>query len=318
MKQYNGNQDALIVYYRAHETDTEWTWLAQYDGNIESWALQTLSLPNPSATYRLAFVGYAMGGWGICVDDVDVRGERTAFPLEITTPTLLPEGTNQVLYPPVTLAATGGTLLPYTWRVVTSDILPPGLTLDPNTGVISGTPTQAGLYTFGVTVQDANSVATTGEFSLRIRSGSMTPFEEWKSIFFPLPDSYLGDDADQSGDGIANLLKYGMGLNPTNQNLGIYILGGLTNLVGAPNVADGRYLYLGYRRSLAATDLDFFVKGKTDLGNVGQLWLTNNVVELTPWTVGEAGVWSWVYNVHTTPATNAPQRFLRLEVELKP
>jgi len=318
MKQYNGKQDALIVYYRAHETDTEWTWLAQYDSNVENWTVKTLTLPNPSATYRLAFVGYALGGWGICIDDVDVRGERTAFPLEFLTPTLLPEGTNQVLYPPVTLEATGGTLLPYTWRVVTSDILPPGLTLDPNTGVISGTPTQAGLYTFGITVQDANSVATTGEFSLRIRGGSMTPFEEWKSLYFPLPDSYLGDDADQSGDGIANLLKYGMGLNPTNQNLGIYILGGLTNLVGESNVADGRYLYLGYRRSLSATDLDFFVKGKTDLGNVGELWLTNNVAELTPWTVGEAGVWSWVYNVHTTPATNAPQRFLRLEVELKP
>ena len=329
MKRYLNNlnnQDWLSIWYRTNEQGS-WNVLTNYDADYFSgtnatvftkWTHQTFNLPDPTATYRIAFVGSARGGWGICIDDVDVRGERTAPPLAITTLTLLPEGTNQVLYAPVTLEATGGTLLPYTWRVVTSDILPPGLTLDPNSGVISGTPTQAGLYTFGVTVQDANSVATTSEFSIRIRSGSMTPFEEWKSIFFPLPDSYLGDDADQSGDGIANLLKYGMGLNPTNQNLGIYILGGLTNLVGESNVADGRYLYLGYRRSLSATDLDFFVKGKTDLGNVGELWLTNNVPELTPWTVGEAGVWSWVYNVHTTPATNAPQRFLRLEVELKP
>ena len=329
MKRYLNNlnnQDWLSIWYRANEQGS-WNVLTNYDADYFSgtnatvftkWTHQTFNLPDPSATYRIAFVGSARGGWGICIDDVDIRGERTAPPLAITTLTLLPEGTNQVLYAPVTLEATGGTALPYTWRVVTSDILPPGLTLDPSTGVISGTPTQAGLYTFGLTVQDANSVATTGEFSLRIRSGSMTPFEEWKSLYFPLPDSYLGDDVDQSGDGIANLLKYGMGLNPTNQNLGIYILGGLTNLVGKSNVADGRYLYLGYRRSLSATDLDFFVKGKTDLGNVGELWQTNNVVELTPWTVGEVGVWSWVYNVHTTPATNAPQRFLHLEVELKP
>jgi M6 family metalloprotease-like protein len=329
MKRYQNNlnnQDWLSIWYRTDEQGS-WNLLKNYDADYFSdtnatvfttWTHQTFNLPNPSATYRIAFVGSVRAGWGICIDDVDVRGERTAFPLEITTPTLLPEGTNQVLYPPVTLEATGGTLLPYTWRVVTSDILPPGLTLDPNTGVISGTPTQAGLYNFGVTVQDANNVATTTEFTLRIQSGNMTPFETWKALYFPLPDSYLGDDVDQSGDGIANLLKYGMGLNPTNQNLGIYILGGLTNLVGASNVADGRYLYLGYRRSLSATDLDFFVKGKTDLANPGDLWLTNNVAELTPWTVGEAGVWSWVYNVHTTPATNAPQRFLRLEVELKP
>lgn len=314
MKQYNGKQDALIVYYRAHETDTEWTWLAQYESNVTNWTQQTLQLPNPSATYRLAFVGYALGGWGICIDDVDVRGERSAPPLAISTARLLPEGTNQVVYPPVTLQATGGTALPYTWRIVASDILPTGLTLDQNTGILSGTPTRPGLYTFGVTVQDANSVATTSDFTLRIRGVGMTPFEEWKSFYFPLPDTYWGDDQDQSGDGIPNLIKYGMGLNPTIRNTGVYIRGGLTNLVGEANVPDGRYLYLGYRRSLSATDVDFFVKGKTDLGNLAELWSTNNVVELTPWTVGEAGAWSWVYNVHTTPATNAPQRFIRLEV----
>lgn len=316
------NQDWVSIWYRSQEQGS-WNVLTNYDADyfsgtnatkFSAWTPITLKLPAPSATYRIAFVGSVRGGWGICIDDVDVRGERTAPPLAITTPQLLPEGTNQVLYPPVTLQATGGTLLPYTWRVVTSDILPPGLTLDQNTGVISGTPTQSGYYTFGVTVQDANSVATTTDFTLRIRSNGLTPFEEWKSFYFPLPDSYLGDDQDQSGDGIPNLIKYGMGLNPTNQNLGIYILGGLTNLLGEANVPDGNYLYLGYRRSLSATDVDFFVKGKTDLANPGDLWLTNNIVELAPWSVGEPGVWSWVYNVHTTPSTNAPQRFLRLEI----
>jgi M6 family metalloprotease-like protein len=313
MKKYDNCQDNLEIYYRTQDAG-QWTLLKIYTNSVPNWTQQTISLPNPSATYRLRFTGYAMGGWGICIDDVDVRGEKTAPPLAITTSVLLPEGTNQVLYPPVTLIATNATLLPYTWRVVASDILPPGLILNPDTGIISGTPTQYGLYTFGVTVQDANSVYTTSNMTLRIQSGSMKPFDIWKATYFPLPGDYLGDDQDQSRDGIPNLIKYGMGLNPTIQNTGVYILGGLTNLVGEGNVANGRYLYLGYRRSLTAIDLDFFVKGTTNLSDGAMGWMTNNIVELMPRIVGETNVWSWVYNIHTTPITNAPQRFLRLEV----
>jgi len=325
MKKYT-KQDWLRVYYRTHEAG-EWKILAAYDADyflninailFSSWTQQTFQLPEPTATYRLKFEGIARGGWGICIDDVDVRGEKLGSPLEILPPTLLPEGTNLVSYPPVTLVATNGTRLPYTWRKVVSDLLPPGLTLEANTGILSGTPTQAGLYTFGVTVQDANYLAATTNFTLRIRSSGMTPLQEWLATYFSASGSYLGDGADQSGDGIPNLIKYGMGLNPTNKNTGVYIRGVLTNLVGSASVANGYYPYLGYRRSLTATDVNFFVKGKTNLANVAELWLTNNIVELTPWIVGETDVWSWVYNVHTTPVTNAPQRFLRLEVERKP
>ncbi|MGC0423389.1 putative Ig domain-containing protein [Embleya sp. AB8] len=49
------------------------------------------------------------------------------------------------------LAAQGGTA-PYHW--VADDPLPPGLTLDPDTGAISGTPTAPGETGFGVTVSD--------------------------------------------------------------------------------------------------------------------------------------------------------------------
>jgi len=325
MKPYLGYQDWLTVSYRSHE-DGAWIPLAVYDTKYFSasnavlfltWTNITLALPEPSATYKLKFEGTVRGGWGICVDDLVVLGERTAPPLVITTPDPLPEGTNGVVYPDFTLEATGGTLLPYSWRIVTSDIFPPGLTLNPTNGIISGTPTQYGIYTFGVTVQDANNVTTTQQYTLQILSGGLTPFETWKSLYFPTLGSYLGDAADQSGDGIPNLIKYGMGLNPTNLNTGTYILGGLTNVVGAPPIADGNYLYFVYRRSLTATDLDFFVKGKTNLADVAELWTTNNIVQVTPWTVGETGVWSWVTNLHTTPMTNAPQRFLRLEVQLQ-
>lgn len=55
-----------------------------------------------------------------------------------------------------TFTATGGTT-PYTWHLV-SGAFPTGLALDPNTGVLSGTPSAAGAFTFVVRVQDVNGI----------------------------------------------------------------------------------------------------------------------------------------------------------------
>ena len=46
---------------------------------------------------------------------------------------------------------------PFTWSI-NGGTLPPGLTLDPSTGLLSGTPTAAGTYPFDVRIVDANTV----------------------------------------------------------------------------------------------------------------------------------------------------------------
>jgi hypothetical protein len=91
-----------------------------------------------------------------------------APPLQIST-TPLPAGTVGVPYSR-DLPAQGGTP-PYTWSVVTNiDELPPGLTLDttaPNfTNVLTGTPTQAGTFTFPMQVQDAQDNTVTGTVTI--------------------------------------------------------------------------------------------------------------------------------------------------------
>ena len=73
-------------------------------------------------------------------------------PLSITT-TQLPSGTQGVGYS-ATLTGSGG-LRPYNWSI-SSGALPPGLTLDAASGVISGTPTANGVYSFTIQLTDAN------------------------------------------------------------------------------------------------------------------------------------------------------------------
>src|SRR5271165_2442545 len=76
-----------------------------------------------------------------------------AAPLNITTPNPLPVGAIGDAYREG-LAATGGQQ-PYTWTI-DSGALPPGLSLTPD-GVISGTPTTVGNYSFTLRVTDSQS-----------------------------------------------------------------------------------------------------------------------------------------------------------------
>ena len=90
-------------------------------------------------------------------------------PLTITTDELL-EGRRNRFYTD-TLEASEGTK-PYTWLTPENPDLPAGLTLDPATGVISGTPTATSDRRHDFTVQDSTGQTTTKELRLRIRSNN--------------------------------------------------------------------------------------------------------------------------------------------------
>jgi hypothetical protein len=72
-------------------------------------------------------------------------------PLIITTASPLPQGTDHVAYTSYQLTAAGGTT-PYTWSK--SGALPRGMKLS-SSGILSGTPTRTGTFTFTAKVHDS-------------------------------------------------------------------------------------------------------------------------------------------------------------------
>ncbi len=63
--------DEISVMYRTSEAE-DWILIEQYPYATNGWQSETLELPNPSATYQIAFVGTSNGAEGAYVDDVAV------------------------------------------------------------------------------------------------------------------------------------------------------------------------------------------------------------------------------------------------------
>ncbi len=92
-------------------------------------------------------------------------------PLTITSSPSLPSGTVGVAYS-FTLAASGG-VPPYTWSMPSGQ-LAAGLLLNSTNGAVTGTPTQAGRFSFRIEVEDSSSPVqtATANLSMTISSSS--------------------------------------------------------------------------------------------------------------------------------------------------
>lgn len=115
------------------------------------------------------------GTWTFRIRVIDSTGAVTSrlftltigapLPLQVTTPGTLPNAKKNVAYSK-TLAATGGTFLYIKWVKIWGT-LPPGLQVS-TAGVISGTPTAAGTWTFRIRVIDSSGAVTSRLFSLKV------------------------------------------------------------------------------------------------------------------------------------------------------
>ncbi|TAL45490.1 MAG: hypothetical protein EPN91_02430 [Salinibacterium sp.] len=115
----------------------------------------------PTATGSFEFILRAMDARGCYLDNeyLIAIGCSTIT----VSPTSLAAASVDASYSD-TVSASGG-VAPYTFAVTTGT-LPSGLSLDPDTGIISGTPTGAGSHTFTITATDANGCTGHREYVL--------------------------------------------------------------------------------------------------------------------------------------------------------
>ena len=152
-----------------------------------------------------------------------------------TGPALLfaapPSGEANVAYSSQ-LTVTGGTS-PFTWSV-SSGSLPPGLTLNASTGLLSGTPTTAGTYTFTVKVTDASGLTDSKPVTLTIIPGpSMTfapPPGGWTNTVYGYTLTETGGTSPYTWSVSSGSLPPGISLSPDG------------NLSGTPT-ATGTYSF---------------------------------------------------------------------------
>jgi len=199
-----------------------------------------------------------------------------------------------------------------TTPVITSGPLPMGATLSASSGgkaTLSWTPTSAQTGSFPVSfIAGEGSLSTTKAITLTVGTG--TKLQNWKQKYFPgiTDPNIIGDGANPAGDGLSNLLKYALNLDPTQQeaNSGI--------LIGTIQANGHTYLTLTYVAITDDPNLAYTVVGSNSPTGTSSPWMvqTQNI------TVSQTGVAANMQRFEVQDSqpidTGSPRRFLELQV----
>ena len=152
-----------------------------------------------------------------------------------------------------------------------------------------------------------SAVNTGGESnnSTEVAALPLSPIQSWRQTAFgtiDANDAVAGDTATPRGDGVANLMKYALGLDPAKSYVG-----------GLPvRGTNGAYLALTFNRQQNATDITYRVEATSDLlGAWAEIWNSSSV------PYGGGGNPSQAVTVtDTVTMSGAPggHRFMRLKV----
>jgi len=209
---------------------------------------------NPT-TREITGIPTQSGTFAIPVTATDATGKTVTTNYSITVidplalpPATLADGTENIAYPTQTIPSATGGVGPYTY-IATN--LPAGLTFNPATREITGTPTQAGNYMVSVTVTDNEGRTATNNYALKVTGTLNLPSAT-------LPNGVVGDNypvqtlpAVTGGTApytyLATNLPPGLSFNTNTREItGIPTLGGTFTISLTATDADGNAATTGY------------------------------------------------------------------------
>jgi glycosidase len=126
------------------------------------------------------------------------------------------------------------------------------------------------------------------------------PIDQWRQTHFGTTDSndpVAGDMAAPLGDGIANLIKYALGIDPAAPATGMPFAG-----------SSGGFLTLTFNRQKSATDIVYHVETSGDLGSWMEVWSSATV------PYGGGGNPFELVTVSDQSAIGNQPRFMRLKI----
>jgi subtilisin-like proprotein convertase family protein len=196
------------------------------------------------------------------------------------------------------VAGTAGS--PALFRLGTGSTLPAGLTLDANTGLISGTIGTSASGSYSIIIERYNSSGEVVSQSFTLNISAATGYLGWVGGYNTLSDSAATADPDK--DGFANVIEYYLGLNP-----GIHDSAGVIITGKTPTS-----LSLTYRRPKGTTGLTPVVECSASLA--AGSWSSNGISE----QLLEDNPGDQLVKATLVISEADPRKFIRLRVTLSP